>query len=166
MNALSFFGGRIAILVVVALSVFGFGYKTGADAVQAAWDAQKNQQMLNAAQTAQQQAEVSTQTVVQYVDRVQIVREKGAAITKEVKVYVPSNSCALPGSFRLLHDAAATNSALPATTGGVDAPTVNAQDLAETVTNNYTTCHEIREQLTALQNWVRAQASLGEKNDQ
>ncbi|OMG04651.1 hypothetical protein LN96_13250, partial [Xanthomonas citri pv. citri] len=56
-------------------------------------------------------ARASTKTVVEYVDRVQIVREAGATITREVPIYVTQKAdaaCAIPAGFVRLHDAAAT----------------------------------------------------------
>ena len=97
--------------------------------------------------------------VTRYVDRVQIVREKGQAILQEVPIYVPASvdaACIVPAGFVRLHDAVAT-AAMPDRPGTADA---QASDLAlstvtGTVVDNYTTCHAIAEQLTALQDWVR-----------
>ena len=67
--------------------------------------------------------------------------------------YVPSDLAVLPGSFCVLHDAAAAGSALPdaADTGGADAAAVRAEDLADTLIVNYEECRRDRARLRALQ---------------
>jgi len=101
----------------------------------------------------------SERIVTQYVDRVQIVREKGQTIVRKVPLYVPASAdaaCIVPAGFVRLHDAAAT-SAMPDAPGAADAQAsgVALSTVASTVTDNYTTCHATAEQLTALQDWVR-----------
>ncbi|MGO4703825.1 hypothetical protein AB4083_21170 [Dyella sp. 2RAB6] len=97
--------------------------------------------------------------VTQYVDRVQIVREKGQTILHKVPIYVPTSAdaaCIVPVGFVRLHDATAT-STMPDRPGAADAQAsgVALSAVAGTVVDNYTTCHAITEQLTALQDWVR-----------
>lgn len=140
--------------VGILAGVFGFGWMKGSGHVQAKWDAANLSATVVNAQHGKRQAEVTTQVVTQYVDRWRTVHDAGQAIIKEVPVYVPADSPALPGGFRLLHDAAATGQ-LPDAAGSADAPAVTAQDVAETVASNYLTCRENAEQLTALQAWVR-----------
>jgi hypothetical protein len=62
----------------------------------------------------------------------------------------------LPGGFRLLHDAAATNT-LPDSAKLPDASPVSVADATTTVAGNYKTCNEVREQLVSLQDWVLGQ---------
>ncbi|TWQ43449.1 hypothetical protein, partial [Xanthomonas vasicola] len=63
------------------------------------------------AEAERDSAKGSTTVVTQYVDRVQIVREAGATITREIPIYVTQKAdaaCAIPAGFVRLHDAAAT----------------------------------------------------------
>ena len=94
----------------------------------------------------------------QYVDRVRVIRERGATIIKEVTKYVPLDAPDLPGGFRLYHDAAARGDALPDPACGADAAAVGAQDLAVTVAANYEICRTNAEQVKAWQEWARQQA--------
>lgn len=108
------------------------------------------------------QHKTTERVVTQYVDRVRIVRQRGATIVKEVPVYVPLEAdaaCRINRGFVWLHDAAVRNAPPAPGTGAADAPAtgVTLSAVARTVTGNYATCHEIREQLTGLQSWVRAQ---------
>lgn len=105
------------------------------------------------------QSKVTVKVETRYLDRVKVIREKGQTIVREVKVFVPADSCELPGGFRLLHDAAASNT-LPDPAGIPDAAAVPAQAAAATVADNYAACHESAERLTSLQDWVRRQQEL------
>jgi hypothetical protein len=98
--------------------------------------------------------------ITRYVDRVQYVREAGATIVKEVPVYVTpqaDRACPVPVGFVRLHDAAAENRPLAGPAGDPDAPAADIalSTVANTVADNYTSCHAIREQLIGLQDAVR-----------
>lgn len=103
---------------------------------------------------------VTVQVVTEYVDRVKVVKEKGDTIVKEVPVYITTqadNQCTLTEGFASIHDAAAKNE-VPVVPANPDAPLgVPLSDVTSTVVENYTTCHEIREQLISLQDWVKKQ---------
>ncbi|WP_407466318.1 hypothetical protein [Xanthomonas campestris] len=104
-------------------------------------------------------AKASTTVVTQYVDRVQIVREAGATITREIPIYVTQKAdaaCAIPAGFVRLHDAAASGQPAGPPTGDPDAPAagVTLSAIASTVADNYTSCHATAAQLSALQDWI------------
>jgi hypothetical protein len=155
----------LVVLAMAAVLVAG-GCQYGQQRVQSKWNAsvKANAQAVAKVQTAQAQA--TDQVVTQYIDRVRVVRERGADIIKEVPVYVPSSTdsagacdCALPGGFRVFHDASALGE-LPNPAQRADAAPVAPQDAAATVATNYTACHANADQLTALQAWVRKQAEV------
>lgn len=152
----SFAQYKIAVALAALAVAFSTGYYQGASGVRDKWDVER----LAVAQelaTLRAEAEAATSRVVtEYVDRVQVIRERGQTIIREVPTYVPADSCALPAGFRVLHDAAAA-STIPDPAGIADAGAVPAADAATTVTKNYNTCHEVRAQLIALQEWVRSQ---------
>ena len=107
---------------------------------------------------------VNVKVVTKYVDRVQVVQGRTRTIIKEVPVYVTPAAdagCTITDGFVRVHDAAATG-IVPESTGNPDAPApgVALSTVAETVTENYGTAHEIAEQLKALQDWIRAQQAL------
>ncbi|TWR01211.1 hypothetical protein FQJ85_23475 [Xanthomonas vasicola] len=77
------------------------------------------------AEAERDSAKGSTTVVTQYVDRVQIVREAGATITREIPIYVTQKAdaaCAIPAGFVRLHDAAATGNPAGPPTADPDAP--------------------------------------------
>lgn len=153
-----------AFLAAVAGASLYRGYQWGKSdgdaevrAIKAALAEAQAEEAIHAAQLAQGQAEVTTKVITEYVDRVKVIREKGETITKLVPVYVPLLE--LPGSWRVLHDAAATGQ-VPDPARTADAPGTDTQVLAATVSDNYATCHANAEQLTKLQDWVLEQSRL------
>lgn len=88
------------------------------------------------------------------------IRTVTKTLIEKVPVYVPLDACPLPGGFRLLHDAAATDGVLPDPAGRLDAGAVPAQDAAATVVENYGIARANAAQLVWLQAWVRAQQEL------
>lgn len=151
---------KLLAAAALAVALVGFGWVKGMYYAHDKFVAATSQQSQQVAAIKQRQAEATVKVVTEYVDRVQVVRERGAEIVKEVPVYVPfSTTCDLPGGFRLLHDAAARGE-LPDPAGIADAAPVAAQDTAATVTDNYQQCRENTEQLTALQAWVVEMAKI------
>lgn len=109
-----------------------------------------------------QLAQETTRTATEYVDRVQVVRERGATIIKEVPVYVTAtadSACTVPAGFVHLHDAAASGDALAGFAGDPDAPApgVTISAVAETNAANYATYHGTVAQVIGLQTLVRQQ---------
>lgn len=150
---------RLLALAALCIAVFGFGWLNGTNHMQAQWDAATAAQMQAHAQAQTRQAETTIQVVTQYVDRIQVVREKGDTLIQEVPVYVPVQAdaaCTVHRGFVSLHDAAAAGE-LPTTPGDPDAPAegLALSAVAATVLSNYQTCHENAEQLKALQDWIR-----------
>lgn len=145
---------RLIAVVMVLAGLFTAGWVNGRNHNERQWQARIAAQQRHVEQVQSKQAAAAAQVVTQYVDRVRVVHEAGATITKEIPVYVSRDACPLPGGFRVLHDAAATGQP-PDPTRPVDASPVAVDDAAETVTGNYEACRANAEQLTALQDWVR-----------
>lgn len=150
---------RLLALAALCIALFGFGWLQGASHLQAQWDAATAAQQQAQAQAQTRQAEATVQVVTQYVDRIQVVREKGDTLIQEVPVYVPVQAdaaCTVHRGFVSLHDAAAAGE-LPEPTRDADAPAegLALSAVAATVVSNYQTCHENAEQLKALQDWIR-----------
>jgi hypothetical protein len=150
---------RLLALTALCIALFGFGWLKGTNHIQAKWDAATATQQLAQAQVQTRQAQATVQVVTQYVDRIQVVREKGDTLIQEVPVYVPVQAdaaCTVHRGFVSLHDAAAAGE-LPTAPGDIDEPAegLALSAVAATVVTNYQTCHENAEQLKALQDWIR-----------
>lgn len=149
----------LAVIILAAL-IYSAGWFEGTAHVQDQWNAEKQAQALAVARQAEHQAEAAVQVVTEYVDKIKVVRERGATIIKEVPVYVPAQAdadCLINAGFVRLHDAAAGN-AISLSPGAADAAPsgVALSTVAETVADNYQRCHENAEQLIALQAWTMA----------
>lgn len=99
--------------------------------------------------------------VTQYVDRVQVIHDTTAALRLEIPRYVTpaaDRRYLLPDGFVWLHNAAAAGVPLHDPAGNPDAASedVAASEAAGVIVGNYGICHENAEQLSALQEWVRA----------
>lgn len=150
---------RLLALAALGIALFGFGWIKGASHVQTQWDAATAAQQQALAQVQTRQAQATVQIVTQYVDRIQVVREKGDTLIQEIPVYVPVQAdaaCTFHRGFVSLHDAAAAGE-LPTAPGDPDAPAkgLALSAVAATVVSNYQTCHENAEKLKALQDWIR-----------
>ena len=127
------------------------------------------------ARVAQQEAEIarleaasknaSTKIVTKYIERTKVVKEKNDAIRTQVTKYITKEadaSCTIPRTAIVLHDAAAKNVVPDATTGTNEGATgdVTLSRLLDTTVLNYGTFYEVKEQLKALQDWVREQKKI------
>jgi hypothetical protein len=124
--------------------------------VQAVWGAQvkaAEQQVLEQEKRQQKVTDKIVTTVVANAAKERVIYRD---IIKEIPQYVSTNLPVLPGSFRVLHDAAARGSELPdvGDSSGIDAATVSVETLAETVVENYRACREDRARLEGLQGVV------------
>jgi hypothetical protein len=131
------------------------GYERGASVVQAEFDAYRVAAEEALQKERARQARVVEKVVVEYRDRVKIVKEKGDEIIKEVPVLVHGD-CNLTGGWRVLHDAAATGS-LPDDPGRAAAAADPVEDTAaaETVAGNYAICRADQARLGALQQLLK-----------
>ncbi|MDR1276171.1 MAG: hypothetical protein LBL72_07305 [Candidatus Accumulibacter sp.] len=161
----SFLLQGLGLIALVTASFVG-GCRHGEATITAKWHTERIETENKFQQLTAKQAQASAQVVTEYVQRAQEVKERGKNIVKEVKVYVPSKAdaaCTVPRGFIRLHDAAAQG-VLPGAPGLADAaPSGLAFSAATaTVADNYGRCHEVAEQLKALQGWVREQQTLFE----
>ena len=132
-------------------------YMCGGIANEADWREKVLKQQAEIAQLKQKEAEVSTKVVTKYIDKITIVKEKNNEIAKYINQSADAK-CQLPVSFSVLHDAAAKNE-LPDPTRGIDETSsgVNLSTVTRTVTENYEKYHQVRNELTSLQDWVKKQ---------
>lgn len=134
-------------------------YDLGRDHKQLEWDAAIARGTALVNDLKAQANAVTTVTETVYVDRVQTITEKGKIIREQIPIYIPSDSAYLPGGFRLLHDAAASNT-IPSPTGIPDAAPVGVAEATATITGNYEACLKNSLTLESLQTWVRKQREV------
>lgn len=145
----------LGVSVAWALSMV-YAIHHGKSIVQAEWDASVERGKVAVAQLKDRQVTVNmiVDTVVK--ERVTTIREKARVIEKEIPVFVPEYRDNLSGGFRLLYDAAATNT-IPDRAGIATAAPVAVGDVASTTNRNFEQCHIWREQLIGWQDWYHRQ---------
>jgi hypothetical protein len=102
-----------------------------------------------------ERATQSDHTITKYIEKVKYVQSNNKAITR-MESSLPScdSSGNLAGSYRVLHDAAASNSeADPAKFA--NASVAKPQEFAATCIDNYATYHQVKAQCEALQEWAK-----------
>jgi len=156
------------IIQVLSVAIVSFSlYMEGAISNQAEWEAKVAQVKLDMAVKEVKSAEVTTEIVTKYIDRIKIVKEKSNVIVKEIPTYitkVDDAKCAVPNGFVLLHDSASRNEVPDAArVSNASASDVKISEVAGTVIENYTTYYQLAEQLKALQDWIKQQQTIYNK---
>ena len=100
---------------------------------------------------------VSERVVIQYRDRVRVIKEREPGEIQLVEVIRRENLPDLSPSFRLLHDSAASGSKAPEGGPGANDPPVPVEVVAETIRQNYAACRTDQGKLAALQEIIRSQ---------
>jgi len=144
-----------AALAALAVALYGFGRLDGMRIEGAKHAAYLAQQAGQAVEIQQARERVAAKVEIQYRDRIQVVREKGETIVKEVPVYVSAETdrrFPLPRGFVRVLDAAAAGEppAAAAESDGQASPVV-ASAAAATVAGNYAECRRWREQVIGWQ---------------
>lgn len=141
-----------ALAFSLATLLTGYGYMKGSERLYK----YQAEQARAAVAVVTKQGIVTERVVNHYIKVKGATQTVTQTVEKEVVKYVETNtgSC-LDGRWRVLHDAAASNT-VPQASGGTDAAPGAAQALA-TVTGNYSVCHREEDKLRALQEWVREQ---------
>ena len=153
---------------IISIAILTFAiYMEGAISNQAEWKAKVAALQVEIAKKETISANITTEVITKYVDRIKIVKEKGNVIIKEIPTYITKTDdakCVVPNGFVVLHDSASRNE-VPDTARIVDerASKIKISGVAETVGENYNTYHEVAEQLKSLQKWVRDQQELFNK---
>lgn len=137
--------------------VVGFAYFKGGEAARKDLALYKAEIAYKEAQRTAKQSKITENVTIQYVNRTQVVKEKSDAITNQAS----SVTGVCPGSVGVFHDAAALQ--VPPAPRGADEGTTDAKALTKTITQNYGSCHQVREQLRSLQQWIRDNALLDKK---
>ena len=144
--------------IVLLISVFFCGGLSN----EASWQLKVAKANVEIAELKVKEEKVTTKIVIKYIDRIQVVKEKGNEIIKYVDVIKESDSkCELPNSFVVLHDAAAKNELPdPARITNEGASNLKLSTATTTIVENYGITNQITEQLKALQAWIREQQKI------
>ena len=151
-------------IVGIVLLVAGVYFK-GSYSTEMHWRNKVDEMNAQIDKIKAESSKASKQVVYKYIERTKIVKENSNAIRTQVTKYITKEAdanCTIPGSVVVLHDAAAKN-VVPDSTTGINegaARDVTLSRLLDTTVLNYGTFYEVKEQLKALQDWVREQKKI------
>jgi hypothetical protein len=142
-------------------------YMEGGISNQERWESKVAEAKLEMAKKDAASADSTTKVITKYITKIEIVKEKGDAIIKEVPKFITATAdgqCVIPNGFVLLHDSASRNE-IPDSSSGIDegASSAKLSGVAITVTQNYTLYYQVSQQLKSLQEWVTEQQSIYNK---
>lgn len=159
----------VALVTALVVGPFWYGHTKGYDKAETKYKGQIEQLVTDAtllqSKLDAEIANIKVEIVTEYVDRVRTVKEKEYVYIKQAADVVP-NQCELSDGWVYLHDASARGYDADTTRSSDDSPSgVEDNQALGRVVENYSTCEENRQQLIALQQFVReAQAAVEEAN--
>ena len=161
-----FFGLYKPFIRVAAIVVALFGiYFEGGYMTEKEWRARVEALEAKVKVAEEKSAEVNTVIEKQYVDRVKVIKETANANIQYVDRVVAryDNLCTVSNAAVLLHDSASRNEVARSSLG-LDEGTssLKISDILSTVTDNYSTYYQVREQVIGWQQWYREQKKIFE----
>ena len=165
------FGGLIPIqyklgLQIISVFLLAIGlFFIGAISNEEQWKLKVNEMEVKVAKQEVAAAELTTEVITKYVDRVKIVEGKTREIIKKVPVYITKESddkCTINNGFVSLHNSSASNNEVPNSTrnSNEESTDVKLSTIATTITENYGIYYQVAEQLKSLQDWIKQQKEL------
>jgi hypothetical protein len=145
---------KLAAIVMIMLGALGFGYMKGKEGAKIA--------IANYEAAAQKQinelkdinAEISSKVTVQYVDRVNTIREKETRYVDNAKDNVPSQF-ELSNGWVYTHDISTAGSDADPSRSSDETPSgIKDNEGLITILRNYSTCQQNAEQVKNLQQWI------------
>jgi hypothetical protein len=161
-----FFGVYKPFIRVAAIVVALFGiYFEGGYMTEKEWRARVEALEAKVKVAEEKSVEVNTVIEKQYVDRVKVIKETANANIQYVDRVVAKydNLCTVSNAAVLLHDSASRNEVARSSLG-LDEGTssLKISDILSTVTDNYSTYYQVREQVIGWQQWYREQKKIFE----
>ncbi len=160
---------KLILLIVAAAGAFFAGWQVNAWRYQAKISDMQNKALESAkkAENDARKIEELNRHITNKIDENNALKaQKQKIVTKtinrEVVKYVKSDTpkCDLSNNWVQLHDAAASGRVSEisdsASESNAEAPKVTDDQAIITVTENYATCQEVRQQLESLQEWVKS----------
>ena len=161
-----FFGVYKPIIRIAAFVIALFGiYFEGGYMTEMEWRARVEALEAKVKVAEEKSVEVNTVIEKQYVDRVKVIKETANANIQYVDRVVAKydNLCTVSNAAVMLHDSASRNEVARSSLG-LDEGTssLKISDILSTVTDNYSTYYQVREQVIGWQQWYREQKKIFE----
>lgn len=152
---------KLLAAIGVILAAYGYGRYHGAAMERVVTRLAIAEATQQARETEHKLAQASAAIDQAHAARQAQIDTRHNTIKQKVKTYAKDTTlahCALPDGWVQLHDEAASLPADTAPTSSIDAAAeaVADADALSVIADNYATCTQNAEQLSALQDWVRA----------
>lgn len=154
MFSLATFPYKVAFIALAIVSAGGAGYIKGSgDAANKAQE-QVIDSLTKAVKLEQELADAKENVITEYVDKIQVVKEKETIYEKAATTSVPSQFNVSNGWINL-HDTAVVLGEVDRvkTSDATQSDIKDSQALA-TIVENYSVCLQNAQQLTSLQQWI------------
>ena len=156
------------ILIGLFIGLMVACYMKGRHDVQVKWDMQRADDKVAVAQVSAKSAQVTTQVVVKYVDRIKTITIKGKEIVKYIHDGISKQEddhYKLPNNFVSLYNDSVQNVVPDPTTSTDDAASaIKLSQALDVISTNNTQCNAYRQQVISLQDWITQQEKIYNKN--
>jgi hypothetical protein len=119
------------------------------------------------ADLAKKNAEITQDVIIEYVDREKLIYKNKVVYRDIIKEVMVPSQCPMTNAWISVHDAAATQTQPNIGQDANEYSKYSDVDALSGVVDNYATCYQIRNQLIALQDWVKRNDEQlnGDKNE-
>lgn len=135
-------------------------FLAGKGSERESWEAKNAELRLELANLEAKSEQINTKTVVKYVDKIKYVDRINTVVSKEFIPAAADQKCEINRGFVSLHDSVAKGITPTKADTDNQASDVKLSDVGETVKGNYIIALKNREQLLALQAWIKEQEKL------
>ena len=161
---------RILAMVLLIISVAGFGYVKGYSHAENKYELEKEKFAADSERKFNEllikKNKVDIQVVTEYLEKKVYItkwRERNESLIDEIPI---RTVCDLPNGWVSIHNSSANGIHADTTSASDGTPSgINTSEALGGIVENYGTCHETAEKLKALQKWIREQKDLMEKSN-
>ena len=146
---------KLLAILLLLVGVFGYGYMKGSHKADVELTAFANRAQAMQIALNTERANIKEKIVTQYVDRIEVVKEKEYVYREKAKTVVPAQYT-LSNGWVYLHDVSATGgNADDARTSDATASEIKENQALGVVVENYSICQQNAQQLVALQDYIQ-----------
>jgi hypothetical protein len=146
---------KLLAILLLLVGVFGYGYMKGSHKADVELTAFANRAQAMQIALNAEKANIKERIVTEYVDKVQVVKEREYVYREKAKTVVPAQYT-LSNGWVYLHDVSATGgNADDARTSDATASDIKDNQALGVVVENYSICQQNAQQLVALQDYIQ-----------
>ena len=158
---------KILIMMFLVGGAFGYGFRKGNERAEVEINKYANQVEQLKLDLEKEQNNIKEKVVTQFVDKVQIVKEKEYVLQQQATEAVPAQHDLSNGWVYIHNHSTGAEAGVSDPTRAADGSSSGIKDNEAllTIISNYSTCLQNAQQLIGLQNWVsQTKKSVEESN--